>query len=334
MIRRVLIIFGFFAVMVSCQENKTSAKKEIWVYTSMYKDTIADLTPKLEKDFPDIKIKWFQAGSEEIATKVNAEILTGQTRADLLISSDRFWYEEMANTNRLHAYSPKAAKGIPAQLKHPQGKYHTLSIPVMVLTYNKDVLDAQQAPKSFKELADEKWKGQFTTGSPLSSGTNFTTMAMLQHHYGWDYFKKLKENATIAQGGNSAVIRRLQNKERKVGWVLLENLLRFQGKDDRLQIVFPKDGVVTHANVMAITNKKGERQHIERLVDWLLSEKGQLAMTRSYMYSPLAKYAPPIGAPKLESILDNAFPWTKNFLENVTEKRAEIKEKYTEIMFQ
>ena len=322
-------------VLVGCSKNATQDdKKQLWIYTSLYKDTINDLTPRLKKSFPGVEFHWFQAGSEEVASKVNAEILAGNLKADLLISSDRFWYEEMANTNNLHAYQAKNAVGVPSDLKHAKGFYSTVSIPVMVMAYNSEAIPEKKAPKTFKEMGHPKWKGKFTTGSPLSSGTNFTTMAMLQHHYGWKFFENLKKNQTIAQGGNSAVIRRLQSKERPVGWVLYENLLRFQGKDDRLKVIFPEDGVVTHANVMAITNKKIDRNLAQKVVEWMFGAEGQQAMTRSFMYSPLKHIAPPQGAPPLEKILQKAFPWTAKFLQTTTQNRSQLKEKYTEIMFQ
>lgn len=328
--KRILILLGLLTLVACNGEKKNS--NELWVYTSLYKDTISDLTPRLKKQFPNVEIKWFQAGSEEIATKVNAEILSGNLKADVLISSDRFWYEDMANNGKLHAYRSSVAEKVPATLRNDDKYYSTLSIPVMVLAYNTEAL--KEPPKTFKELAMDKWKDLFTTGSPLASGTNFTTMAMLQHHYGWDYFKKLRQNNTIAQGGNSAVIRRLQNKERTVGWVLLENLLRFQGKDDRIKAIFPEDGVVTQANVIAITKKEGSRELAQNFVDYMYSKEGQQAMTRSYMYSPLPGFEPPKGAPSFESIFKNSFAWTKDFLNNVVKARENLKEEYTKIMFE
>lgn len=332
--KKIALALCLLSLFVGCQKEDNS-KKELWIYTSMYKDTISDLKPRLEKAFPGIKFQWYQAGSEDIAAKVQSEIMAGALQADVLISSDRFWYEEMSNNGNLHSYKSASAAPINKQLKHADGFYTTVSIPVMVMAYNSEAVRPNDAPKTFKEMMNPKWKGKFTTGSPLASGTNFTTMAMLQHHYGWEYIQALKNNGTISDGGNSAVIRRLQSKERPVGWVLLENLLRFQGKDDRLKTIFPEDGVVTHANVMAITKKDGaDRALAQKFVDWMLGEEGQNAMTRSFMYSPLETIAPPKGAPALSKILSNSFPWTKEFLDKVTKTRTEIKEKYTEIMFQ
>ena len=326
-----LLIF----VLISC--NQQDAKKEentLWVYTSLYKDTINDLTPRLKTKFPNLEIKWYQAGSEEIATKVNAEILAGNLQADVLISSDRFWYEELGQKGYLVPFKSELTKGIDPQLKDPNGLYHTLSLPVMVMCYNNEIIDKSSAPKTFKEMQSSEWKDKFTTGNPLASGTNFTTMAMLQHHYGWDYFKALKKNNTLSQGGNSSVLRRIQSKQRPIGWVLLENILRFKDKDKRLEIIYPEDGVVTNNNIIAITKKKKTREMAQQFVTWMYGKEGQLAMTRSFMYSPLPNYQPPVGAPKLSAILNKSFPWSKEFLEKVTANRTELKEKFTEIMFQ
>ena len=330
-----LLSLFFSFSLFSCQSTD-STKQELWIYTSLYKDTIADLTDKLKKDFPNTRFRWYQAGSEEIAAKVNAENIAGRTKAHILISSDRFWYEEMASKGYLHAYASPISKKVDASLRHPESYYSTLSIPVMVLAYNGEAVAKEDAPKSFKELGDVKWNKKVTTGSPLASGTNFVTLAMLQHTYGWNYVQKLKNNKTISQGGNSAVIRRLQNKERVVGWVLLENLLRLRGKDSRIKTVYPEDGVILQANVIAITKKKQENYELQkRFVDWMYGPKGQKAMTRSYMYSPLPAYAPPEGAPPLKSLpTKKAFSWTRKFIKQMVLERVEIKEKFSEIMFQ
>ena len=325
-----IIVCGLFLFLATCTSKN---ENDIWIYTSLYKDTISDIKPKLEKAFPKLRFQFYQAGSEEIAAKVNAEILAGGTKADIVISSDRFWHEEMANNGKLKAYNTQRVKQIPENLRHPEGFYNTLSIPVMVLAYNIESFKNSAPPSTFKELVGKQWKGQFSTGSPLASGTNFTTVAFLSKAYGWDFFKKLQANQTISEGGNSAVLRRIQNKERPVGWVLLENILRFQGKDQRLKTIFPKDGVVIHNNVLAITKKTGDRKKVEDVAEWMFAKEGQEAMVRSFMYSPFEDIAAPVGAPPFKELSSQSFPWTQEFVRYVVKNRDSIKEKFAEIMF-
>ena len=331
---RVTILFSILAVLsglvVGCFKE---SPKEVWIYTSLYKDTIADIQPKLEADFPGVKFNFFQAGSEDIATRVNAEKLAGNTKVDILISSDRFWYEDLANQGALVPFKPTVADQIDASFKHAGGLYTAVSIPVMVLAYNTEALGTKAPPKGFSELADSKWKDAFTTGSPLESGTNFTTVAFLVEKYGWDFFKKLKDNNTLSQGGNSAVMRRLQTKEKPVGWVLLENMLRVQSTDQRLKTVIPSDGAVMHNNVLAIMKKEDAHPAVAKVADWFFGSKGQEAMIRSFMYSPITNSPDPVGAPSFKEIKEKAMPWSEEFVKKTVSARDKMKETYTEIMF-
>lgn len=329
-----ILVSLMLIISFSCQEKTDSEVQTLWVYTSLYKDTINEITPALKQEFPGVEFKFFQAGSEEIATKVNAEMMSGNVQVDVMISSDRFWYEELEHEGKLLNYTSPKALEIAPSLKSANGYYSTLSLPIMVLCYNSEILKEEMLPQTFKDLANEKFKNLFTIGDPLASGTNFTTMAMLQHHYGWDYFKNLKNNNTIGQGGNSSVLRRIQNGERPIGWVLLENVLRFQDKDKRLKVIYPKDGVVTNNNVIAIAKDSKNVELAKKFVDFMYGQVGQEQMINSFMYSPLPGFPPPKGAPEFSFVMQNSFPWTNEFLAQVRLSRMELKEKYTEIMFQ
>lgn len=329
MTRWLLILSLFFVFACSKKDNRT----EVWIYTSLYKDTIAEMTPKLEKAFPDIKVNWFQAGSEEVAAKVNTELMAGEPKVDLLISSERFWYQELSDNGKLHAFKPQAYDAFYDDLKWPDGTFYVASIPVMVLVYNNEVIKAGEAPKSFLALTENKYKDKITGGSPLASGTNFTTVAALQKKYGWDYIQKLKANNFLFDGGNSAVIKRIQNKEKPIGWVLLENVLRFQNEDKRLQVIYPEDGVVTQFNTMAITKKNASREAAEKIANWIFSDDGQEAMINSYMYSPVKGFKDPKAAPPFMEIKAKSFAWTTELIKEITAKRSEIKEKFSSIIF-
>ena len=331
---RVVSFVCALAIVLTCIsgcEDK-SKKPEIWIYTSIYKNVVSDLEAKLKVQFPDVEFKFFQAGSEEVAAKVGAEELAGGTRADILIFSDRFWFEEMAKLGRLHNYSPPNASTIDSSMKNPDGFYTAVSFPVMVMIYNSAVIPDDKAPMSFKEMANPEWKNQFTTGSPLASGTNFTTVAFLQKDYGWDWFRRLRANDTISEGGNSSVIRRVQTKERPVGWVLLENAITAQAKDPRIKIVYPSDGAIVQNNVLAIIEKKTPREVVEKVANWFFGDQGQEAMIKGSMYAAVPGKPAPKGAKPFNEI--KAQKWDQSTVEDFMNKRESIKEGFMNIMLQ
>lgn len=329
--KRIMLLAVMALLPFSC--TKKDEKTKVWIYTSLYKDTIADIQPKLATAFPDVDVQFYQAGSEEVAAKVQAENLAGKIQADILISSDRFWYEDMATQQKLTAYKPAGSDKVEDFFKHPDNFYAALSFPVMVIAYNTEAVAEKDAPKSFKELGDAKWKDKVSTGSPLASGTNFTTVAFLAKKYGWDYFSQLRKNNVISEGGNSGVVRRLQSKERPVGVVLLENILRLTTTDARIKWVIPSDGAVIQTNVLAIVKKDGDQEKTKKIVDWMFGPEGQAAMARSFMYPSVTGNAAPVGAPPFADVEKTALPWTREFIAETMKTRDEIKDKFAKIIF-
>ncbi|MEK6772811.1 MAG: extracellular solute-binding protein [Bdellovibrionota bacterium] len=323
--------FAAFFLLSSCTKNDN--QQTIWIYTSLYKDTVNDLQPKLEKEFPGVKFQFYQAGSEEVAAKVQAEALTGKIQADLLISSDRFWYEDMGAKGSLLAYQSPGAEKVHSDFRHPEAFYTGVSLPVMVIAYNSEVVSEADVPKSFKSLADEKWKDKISMGSPLASGTAFTSVSFLEKKYGWDYFKSLRKNNFIAEGGNSGVIRRLQSKERPIGIVLLENVLRLKESDPRIKWLIPTDGAIIQTNVLAIVKKDKDQSLEKKVADWMYKAEGQQAMARSFMYPTVSDYGNPAGAPDLKVLLKTSPPWSRSFIDETLKSRDKIKDQFSKIIF-
>lgn len=329
--KNLLLLVLVFAVSFGC--NKKSEKEKVWIYTSLYKDTVNDLKTKMEKDFPNVDIQFYQAGSEEVAAKVQAEALAGKIQADILISSDRFWYEDMGAKGTLLSYKPAGTENVESHFKNPEGFYTAVSLPVMVMAYNSESVTESAAPKTFGELKDAKWKDKVSSGSPLASGTSFTTVAFLAKKYGWEYFSALRKNNFIAEGGNSGVIRRLQSKERPVGIVLMENLLRLTESDPRIKMIIPADGVVMQANVLALVKKEGEQTTTKKIADWMFAKVGQEAMVQSFMYATMPGNPAPKGAPELSELLKNSQEWSPEFISETMKSREQIKDQFSKIVF-
>jgi iron(III) transport system substrate-binding protein len=329
--KKLLLLISLVLVTASC--TKKDEKTKVWIYTSLYKDTIADIQPKLAAKFPSVDLQFYQAGSEEVAAKVQAEALAGKIQADILISSDRFWYEDLATKGSLVNYKPVQTEKVADFFKHPEGFYSTLSFPVMVIAYNSEVVKEADAPKTFKELADPKWKDKVSSGSPLASGTNFTTVAFLAKKYGWDYYTAMRKNNLIAEGGNSGVVRRLQSKERPVGIILMENILRLTESDKRIKFIIPEDGAVIQSNVLALVKKENSSEDIKKIADWMFSSEGQQAMARSFMYPSVTGEAAPVGAPEFAKLQATAQPWTREFIGETMKSREQIKDQFSKIIF-
>ena len=57
--------------------------------------------------------------------------------------------------------------------------------------YNTNLVKLEDAPKSFADLLDPKWKGKIVKGRPDYSGTILTATFQIARELGWSYFEKL-----------------------------------------------------------------------------------------------------------------------------------------------
>lgn len=322
-----LLLFG---TLLTSGCTKKSEGPTLWIYTSLYNHVVQDLDLKLKNKFPGVTFRWYQSGSENVAAKVNAEILAGRPQADLILTSDPFWYEDLKAQKKLMSYRPAQSEGVPSNLKDPDGYYTTARVPLMVIAYHSDVFDASRAPKGYVDLLDSRFKNQISMGNPLESGTVFTSVALLSQKLGWDYFSKLRAQGIVAAGGNSTVVSRIETKERPVGIALLENVLATQRRNPKIQFVIPVEGAILIPSPVGILASTPFPKVAQEVADFLFSKEGQDSIIqKGDMHSPLPGMASPQGAPVWEFVQAHSMTWNPQILAAVYKERTGIKKQFS-----
>lgn len=311
-----------------------SSKNEVWIYTSMFPEIIAIYEQGLKKKYPDLNIKWFQNGSENVAAKLALEEVAGEVKADVVLTADIFWFHKKAEEGFWEAYDPKLDYEVPAEFKGPNDTFTTPRLSVMLIGYNKKYVSEAEAPKSFKELTDPKWKGKVSSGSPLESGTNFTLMTNLVYKYGYDFLKELRQNDVLSAGGNSAVLKRIVTGERPVGMILEESLLYELKNNPNIGIIYPQDGVIIAPGPMGITKVSKHKEDARKVYDFLMSTEGQKICIEGNLHAPNPAIGSPKGARPLAELKKNAFDLSEGFFAFVKKEEKSFKEKFADIMLQ
>jgi len=296
------------------------AKQEVWVYTSIYKEFIAPIEAEFEKRNPDLDLQVFQGGSEKIQAKIEAELIANKVQADILLTSDPFWSIDLETRGLL-----EKRKG------HQATETNYLSL--MVLIAHKD-FPAAQRPASFADLTKPQFKGLIQTGSPLESGTTFTTVAYLSEKYGWKYFEGLRDNKLASNGGNSVVIQKVESNEKKVGMVLLENALAAKKRGSPIDIIYPSDGAVPIPSVQVIFKSSPNKDAAAKFADFILSKDGQKFLLNGFMYTVEKSLPPPEGAKPLAEVTKASTPWTQARIKKVASESKAIKKKFAELILE
>ena len=299
---------------------------EVMFYTSIYPDIIDTMCkPNVAKAFPKMKVNWFQGGTEKVITKITGEIKAKKIAADALMVADPSYYLKLDEQKLLLPYVSPEAKNVISD-KDKEGAWTAVRISNMIIAYNSDKLKPEDAPKTWEDLTDPKWKGKIAMPNPMLSGTAYVAVGALADKYGWEYFDKLKANGIRVEEGNSAIQNKLLTGEYAAAMILEENILKLANtKNEPLKVSYPEDGVVMVPSPIAIFNTTKNPDGAKALVDWWLSKEGQEAVVKGWMHSVRGDVPAPKGAPETKKLVEGAIKvdWKK-----LADNNAEIKEEF------
>lgn len=278
---------------------------EVWLYTSMYREVVAELQPLLRRALPDVRVQVFQAGSEKVRSRLEAELAAGATRCDLLLVSDPAAYASFAHRKLFAPRVPPAALRAPRELFDRDGRYALARVSAMVIGVNPNALGQAPRPRGFADLLHPALRGRVTMGDPLSSGTALTSVGALARRFGWPYLERLAGSGLTASGGNAAVLSRLESREAAVGILLYENVSLARGKQSPVEAVWPVEGAILVAGHVAILAGSRHQEAAARVQDFLLGPAAQRVIVASGMHGADPAAAPPEGAAPLGALLEH-----------------------------
>jgi len=108
------------------------------------------------------------------------------------------------------------AKFYPAEHRDPDGLFATFRIYLSVIGYNTKLVKPEDAPKSFADLLDPKWKGKIVKAHPGYSGTIMTATYQMARDLGWEYFEKLAKQRIMQVQSSADPPKKLALGERAV----------------------------------------------------------------------------------------------------------------------
>ncbi|MGK5083080.1 extracellular solute-binding protein [Bdellovibrionota bacterium FG-1] len=316
-----------FGLMVSAG---CTSHKDIWIYTSLSKEVIAEMAEPLQASVPEANVKWYQSASENVANRLSTEMESGKVKADLVLTSDPFWFFEMKKRGRLLPYESPSAQTVLPSFQDPEHMFSVVRVPVMVLAYNPKAISASDIPERWKDLTHSRFQAKASMGSPLESVSNFGVVAVLSQLYGWEYFAELRKRDVVAEGSHTSVLTRIETGERPVGVLPLDAVLRAGGQRKVLPI-FPADGVIPIPGLIAILRETDHPQTTQKIYDWFFSIQAQSAIVRGGMYSALPKMAAPEGAPAWAQIQAKLSPAALNVLHGMVAGRDQARAKFSEV---
>ena len=306
-----------------------AAKKEgkvVW-YTSLVLPSAEKVAKLFEAAYPGIKVEVHRTGSERILQRLMQELQANIKNADVVHTSDAGHFVLLKERKLLSKYTPAGVDAFPAGFKDKDGYYFGLRATVNAIVYNTKAVPAAEAPKTWKDLLDPKWKGKLVTAHPGYSGVIATHVLALSQLYGWDYFKQLAQNRVMIKQSAADPSTVVASGERVVAVNGGEySAYQLKKKGNPIDIVYPKEGVSLVVSPTAITAFAPHPNAARLFTDFTFSRELQQVLADSeglYTGHPAVTY--PADKPKLSDLkLLTVEP------EELEKRNDEIKKRFVE----
>jgi iron(III) transport system substrate-binding protein len=196
-----------------------AAKKEgkvVW-YTSIDLAVAEKISAAFKEKFGGIEVRVERTGAERVFQRIGQEYASNVHAVDLANSSDAAHLLEWKRQGWLLPYVPEdVAKYYKPEHRDADGTYAGFRATLCPMAYNTNLVKAEDAPKSFKDLLDPKWKSKIVKAHPGYSGTILTATFEMVRDLGWDFFEGLAKQNIMQVQSSTDPPKKLSLGERSV----------------------------------------------------------------------------------------------------------------------
>lgn len=188
-------------------------------------------------------------------------------------------------------YKPANFDEIPAGLKDPEGYWWTVHQGTLGLFVNEDALGGKPVPACWKDLLKPEYKGLVGYLDPTSAAVGYVGAVAVNTALGGsmddfkpalDYFKKLADNDPIVPKQTSYA--RTVSGEIPILFDYDFNAYRAKYTEKgQFEFVIPCEGTVSFPYVMTMVKNDPHPDNAKKVLDYVLSDKGQAIWTNAYL---------------------------------------------------
>src|SRR6201990_1983872 len=195
-----------------------AAKKEgqVSYYTSTDLPVAEKLAKSFEAKYPGIAVRVERTGAERVFQRIGQEYSSNIHAVDVVNSSDAAHFIVWKRDGILLPYVPEDVAKYPTEHRDVDGQFASFRVWLSIIAYNTTLVKAEEAPKSFADLLDPKWKGKIVKAHPGYSGTIMTATYQMQRDLGWTFFEQLAKQNIMQVQSSADPPKKLEIGERAV----------------------------------------------------------------------------------------------------------------------
>jgi iron(III) transport system substrate-binding protein len=240
------------------QELYEGAKREgeITWYSGQYSaDSSEAVGRAFNARYPGVRCNVVRTTSQVAFQRLSQDTRAGVAQCDVLSSTNGGHYIQLKRQNRLLQYRPANADGLLPVLRQPDpdNYFQSSFLGIYLLGHNTSLVSEADAPKSWADILDPKWKDRLAVGHPGYSGAIGLWALQMRGMFGNDFLRRFEANKP--QVGRSSIdpVTMMTAGERPVGVAVPSASTLFAAsRGNPLKVIYPTEGVLAALSPSAI----------------------------------------------------------------------------------
>ncbi|NLY35774.1 MAG: extracellular solute-binding protein [Tissierellia bacterium] len=272
------------------EEASEKLEDKLLIYSTHSEDLISMVADEFEKE-TGVTVEFINLKGE-LAERVEAE--KNNPQADVMFGGASNLFMDLKEKDLFESFEPEWVDKLDPLFKDSENFWFgTIKTPV-ALFYNTEVVDVEDLPKDWSDLADEKYEGELIFRNALSSSARVMYSALLQQYEknstldeGWEFMKGLDKNTKQYFDSGSLMMQSIGRKEASISFSTLNDVLDNKLNNDLpIEIVNLGSGYPVITDAIAVIKNSPHPVAAKAFVEFAGSAKIQSMLANEFNRMP------------------------------------------------
>jgi iron(III) transport system substrate-binding protein len=285
-----LVGVAVLSIAAGCREKGAA----VVVYTSVDQVFSEPILRAFERS-QDVTVRAVFDTEETKSTGVLNRLIAEADRpqADVFWSGDPVRPFLLVKRGLVEPYVSPNSSSIPDGFKDPNGTWSGFAARARVLLVNRNRVQPGEMPRSIKDLAAPRWKGQVTIANPLFGTSTMHVAALFAtwgEPQGREFLDQLKRNEVRIASSNGEVKRLVASGEMAFGLTDTDDANEALKDGAPVEVIYPDQedgGTLVMPTAVVLIKGSPHREAGQTLIDFLLSPEVERLMAVSAAHMPL-----------------------------------------------